>query len=698
MAKLIEVDHRDGVAVLTLDNGPANLLSRDLRAALIDRIGDCNADPSVIAIVLRGAGAGFSTGVDFADLETPPEAPTLSDLCRVVEDSGKPVVAALHGRVLGGGLELALAAHARVADRASLLGFPSFAMGLLPEAGATQLLPRLIGAGLSLDLIRAPRLVPVEAEGLEALSDRIVSGGAEEAAETLARDLAAHPERLRRSRDRRDGFADPAAFQAAISRARHDLDGQDRPPDTRLIDCVEASLIMPFDAGLAFEEAAVEDCRDAPYSKGLRHAYQAIHRAPNFPERLQAGSHRIAALGVVGGGPSGTAIAAQAAAAGHKVILFERSTEALREARSRIAAVLDALNPREGAETVLDRQVDLTTDLTRLASAGMVIEAVAENPKTKAQVFAALDQVVGEDAILATNSALLPIADIAMVTTHPERVIGLHFHTAPASAPLAEVIPGLQNDPATIVTTADFATGLGRTVLRCGTGGGTLGEAMLCALRAAAWFAVEQGASPYAVDRALIRFGLPNGVFRALDRLGLDVALKRLELLHDHAAYPTGFRAPLQNLVDAGRTGLRAGAGFYGWDEHLGDHEDPDIAAILGLEPSRGAAPSERQIELICIAAMANQGAKLLRSGAALRPSDIDAAMILGHGFPRPRGGPMKAADMAGLFTVLQELRRLTDAAPDIFDPEPGIAALVRNGEEFDVLNRLGRNRRTIPE
>ncbi len=698
MAHLIEIEHRDGVVILTLDNGPANLLSRDLRAALIDRIGACGANAEVAAIVLRGAGECFSTGVDFADLDTPPEAPTLADLCRVVEDCDKPVVAALHGRVLGGGLELALAAHARVADPGSLLGFPNFAMGLMPEAGATQRLPRLIGAGRSLDLIRSPRLWTAETEGLEPLFDLIVPDSTVEAAETLARALAAQPERQRRTRDRVDGFADPAAFQAAVSRLRHDLEGQDRPPDQRLIDCIEASLIMPFDTGLVFEEAAVEDCRDATYSKGLRHAYKAIHRAPNFPERLRAGSTRIAVLGVVGGGPSGAGIAAQAAAAGHKVILFERSVEAVREARARVAAGLNVLNLAEPAETVLDRQVDLTEDLIRLAAADMVIEAVAENPQTKAQVFAALDKVVRTDAILASNTALLPIADIAAATNHPDRVIGLHFHTTLAPNPLAEVIPGPGNAAATVVTAADFATGLGRTVARCGTGGGSLGEAMLCALRAAAWFAVGQGASPYVVDRVMTRFGFANGVFRALDRQGLDVALKRLALLHDHDRYPIGFSAPLQRLVEAGRTGQRTGIGFYIWDEHMAPHEDPDLADALALERHGGAAPSERQIQLTCIAAMANQGAKLLRSGAALRPSDIDAVMILGHGFPRPQGGPMKSADMAGLFNVLQELRRLADAAPDIFDPEPGIAALVKNGDDFEALNRLGRNRRTLPE
>ncbi|MDX1780540.1 MAG: 3-hydroxyacyl-CoA dehydrogenase NAD-binding domain-containing protein [Thalassovita sp.] len=698
MAELIKVGQQNAVAVLTLDNGSANVLSAKLRAALIDRITACEADAAVKAIVLSAAGPGFSAGLDFAELENPPDAPTLTDLCRTVEECGKPVVAALHGRVLGGAVELALAAHARVAQRDSLYGFPEcFTLAMMPSAGATQRLPRLIGAGPALTLIRSGRLLRADAEMLSGLFDRIVADNAEAEAIALAQDLADHPERLCRTCDRFDGFADPAAFQAAVSKARHDLADQTRPADQRLIDSVEASLILPFEAGLAFEEAAAEDCRDSAYSKGMRHAHRALHRASNLPERLQANARGIATLGVVGGGPSGAGIAALAAAARRKVILYERSAETAAEARSRIEAVLRGIRLADPVEAILDRYVVVTEDLTRLGVADLVIEAVAENPRTKAQVFAALDKVAREDAILASNSALLSVGDIAAAMRHPGRVIGLHFHAPVPLLQLAEVIPGPENDAETIVTAADFVAALGRTVVRCGTGGGTLGEAMLCALRSAAWFNAGRGASPFEIDAALAEFGLQGGVFMALDRIGIDVALKRMDLLHDHGQYPAGIREPLQRLVDVGRTGLRAGRGFYRWDEHMHPEQDDDLAAVLGLDGMGRRGPTRAQVQLNCLAAMANQGAKLLRSGAALRPSDIDVVMILGHGFPRYQGGPMKAADMAGLFPILQELRRCGDADPVLFDPEPGIAALVRNGEDFEVLNRVGRNRRTIP-
>ncbi|CUH67003.1 Fatty acid oxidation complex subunit alpha [Thalassovita gelatinovora] len=699
MTKLVQTEQQDGVAIVTLHNGPVNILSRNLRVALIERIAECAADTSVRAIVLRGAGTVFSSGLDLGELESKAEQPDLAALCSAVEDCTKPVVAALSGLVLGGAAELALAAHARVADKTVRIGFPSFAMGLLPSAGATQRLPRLIGAEHSLMLIRAGHPFPIDAEGVADLVDRTEPEASVEAAITEARRLADHPDQMQRGRDRVDGFADPAAFQAAVSKLRHQMQGRYAPTEAKLIDCVEASMLLPFEAGLAFEQAAAEDCRQSAYSRGLRHAHQAQRRASNFPERLQADPRKIESVGIIGGGVSATGIAALAVLKQHKVVLFERTEEAAAEALSRIKATLRALGAGDRLDDLLGH-LTTTVDLRQMSGADMLIEAVAENPTTKAQVFAALDQVARDDAILVSNSALLSIDEIAAATKRPAQVIGMHFHAPVQMTTLAEVIPGAANTAETIVTAADFAAGLGRVVVRCGTGGGTLGEPMLMTLRDAAIFQLQQGISPYDIDRALIDFGLPNGVFKAIDRLGLDVVVKRMHLLHGIKPQSGAIDDLLQRMIAAGYSGQRDGKGFYRWDDHMAAHPDPDIGAVLGrdLNRIRPGGADLAQIQLNCLAALANQGAKLLRSDAALRPSDIDAVMVLGHGFPRYQGGPMKAADMAGLFHILQELRRCTDALPALYAPEPGIAALVRNGEDFDALNRLGRNRRTIPE
>ncbi|SER00080.1 3-hydroxyacyl-CoA dehydrogenase NAD-binding domain-containing protein [Thalassovita taeanensis] len=701
MSALVGYELHDGIACLRLNNGPQNLLSQALRQALLQQLQTCADDGQVRAVVLSANGAMFSAGLEMRELEHPEEVPTLSDLCLTVERMDKPVVAALRGVVLGGGLELALAAHARVVDPRTRIGITCLPLGLLPSAGATQRAARLLGAGRALGVLLSARGVIVGSEAARGFADEIAQDTPEAAAIAMALRLLERPEEWVRGRESEEGFADPIAYQTQIAECRARFGNKLPPVEKKLVDCVEAAILLPFEAGLAFEEAAAEECRLSEYSAGMRHAFFAQRRAANIPERQAAKAFPVNVVGIVGGGPPGAAITVTCLLHGRKVILFERNAEAVAAAKQRVDAAFGelVLSRKVSAESRVDQsnRLEFVTDLVRLAEADLLIETVSDNMKTKQQVFAALGRVARPGAVMVSNSALLSVSDIAAASERPDDVLGLHFHGPAHQAPLVQLIPSARTSAQALVTAADFSGDLGKVVVRTGTGGGTMGESLMWALREAAFGMMVQGVAPTRIDAALAEFGMVHGVFQALDRAGLDVTLSRMALLHGHNDLPGEHMALLSTLVGAGRIGQRAGHGVYRWSDAGEPHEDPVLSRFFPALAQSPLQIDDDAIVLRCIAAMANQGAKLLRAGGALRPSDIDAVMVLAHGFPRHRGGPMKSADMAGLFTVLQELKRQAPTAPDLFAPDPGFAALVRNGEAFDVLNRLGRNRRRIP-
>ncbi|MDX5402929.1 MAG: 3-hydroxyacyl-CoA dehydrogenase, partial [Rhodobacterales bacterium] len=342
-----------------------------------------------------------------------------------------------------------------------------------------------------------------------------------------------------------------------------------------------------------------------------------------------------------------------------------------------------------------------TTQLSDLAGADLLIEAVADAQSTKQQVMAALDRVAPPEAVLATTSALHDIAPIAAATGRPAAVLGLRMAAPAHMTRLAEVIPGPATAPEALARTVGVLRDrLGRISVRTGTGGGGMGDVILAALREAAASMLRLGTSPAAIDGALQGYGFPNGVFRQMDMIGLETCLAQGRVATTRVDAGQLHLGDLDRLIMAGRTGQGAGRGFYLWQE---GQPQPDRAVMALLDLSRddpaGATPplSPEAIVLRAVAAMANAGARALRAGIALRPSDIDAVMIQGHGFPRWHGGPMKAADLVGLFDILQALKRFSADNPALYAPDPGFAALVKEGQSFDVLNRLGRNRRTIP-
>lgn len=698
MAQLVTRDQQGSVALVRMNNGAANALTPAMRRQILAELERAQQDPSIVALVLAGqpGNGAFSTGLELGELEGSAEAPTLADLCTAIAAAQKPVVAALQGTVLNGGLDLALAAQGRVALANTHVGYPNTLLGLLPVAGATQRLPALLGANAAVTLLRGEQLHPIRHPSLAGLVQEVASENVEKVALALARLWGDHPEQVREARQRQPGFRDAYRFQSEINDLREEAGTQRPPSDQRLIDCVEASLLLPLEAGLSFEAAATEDCRTAPSTAGLLHAQRAKRNASKFPRRDQGTTRQITRLGMVGGGIPALSLALLAARRGLSVQVFERNEEVVQEAQVRLEELVQRRAGRADQAALLGR-IRVSSELGALAQADMVIEAVAENLETKKQIFAALDLVLDEEAIRVTQSTLLGIDDIAASSKHPQNVLGMCFHQPVLARELVELLPGSETDPDVLSTAAGFAASLGRIALYCGSGGGTIGEPMMAALRETAWYYLLQGISPYEIDRILVEFGLPLGVFGALDRQGLDVALKRMQLLYNRKAYPSTFMTLLKLMLDKGRKGEKHGQGFYRWRDSETPLPDPELAEVLNEGEPWRKPPSDAEILRVMLAAMANQGARLLRNEVAVRPSDIDAVMVLGHQFPATSGGPMKAAQMHGMFRILQELKARAGEMPTLFEPEPGIAALVKNGETFDSLNRLGRQRKTLP-
>lgn len=733
----------DGIATLTLQGAPGNPLAQPLRAAVLAHLTDLAADASVRVILLTGAaqGGGFSTGLDLRELDgimrargtaatTRPDpaaglaAPSLCTLCDQIADQAQPVIAVLQGAVLGGGLELALACHARVVAPAARIGCPDLVFGLVPGAGGTQRLPRLIGAARALDLLLTPRQHPADAPLLAGLAD-VLDADPLAAAQALARQVvqaalegdAEVPPVISRLAARmlarshgaggggdspwpdRPACDSPQAYLAAIAAARtrfapRTADLAVDLPAQRVIDCVEAALLLPPAQGLAFERAAFADCLASDTARGLVHAYFAERRATQMPELTGTPRHPPAILGVVGGGVAATGIVAAALAAGLPVIQFERSQAALAAVRDRLVAL-----PAAPDAAALQRWQP-TTDLSALARAGLVIEAVAEAPQTKAQVFAALGQVTAPGTVLATNSLLQALAPLGQAARRPADVLALHLHGPAQINPLAEIVIAPSTAPAALALAVGLAQALGKHPVRAGGGAGGIGERMQAALRDALAGLVQSGVPPAVIDRALLDYGFVHAPLVALDRVGIDLALSRGGLLaRDGGRVPHAHLTLLQRLTEAGRTGRTGrgnGLGFYRWDGDLA-HHDPRLTALLPAAAQHDPGLSAPEIIATCLAAMANEGARLLRADIALRPSDIDLICVQGYGFPRAQGGPMQAADRVGVFEMGLLLRRLAETDPVLFAADPGFAALARHGDSFATLNRRGRDRRKIP-
>ncbi|MGF6411819.1 3-hydroxyacyl-CoA dehydrogenase NAD-binding domain-containing protein [Paraburkholderia sp. MM5482-R1] len=686
------------VLLVTIDHAPVNALSADVRRGLLAAIEAADADRAVEAVLIVGAGRNFIAGADIREFGKPPVPPSLPDVCNRIEACTKPVIAALHGPALGGGLEVALAAHYRIAVDGAKLGLPEVQLGLLPGAGGTQRTPRLIGAPAALDLMLSGRHASAKEALALGLVDRLGDSG-DILAEGLAYAhelLAAHAP-VRRTRDAA-ALIDRAASRAAVAKARDETAKKARGlfSPLKIVDAVEAAIEQPFEEGLKLERKLFLQCLDSPQRAGLVHAFFAEREVLKAPETRDAKPRALEAIGVIGGGTMGAGIAVAVLDAGLPVTLIERDEAALARGRAHIDKVYDGLIAR-GRLTAEKKAATMarwsgSTSYDALAHADLVIEAVFEDLDVKKAVFAELDRVCKSGAVLATNTSYLDIDAIAASISRPADVIGLHFFSPANIMKLLEVVVPKQVSADVVATAFEFAKKLRKTPVRAGVCDGFIGNRLLAVYRAAADALMEDGASPYQIDAAVRAFGLPMGPFQVVDLAGGDIgwaARKRRAATRDPNAR---YVQIADRLCERGWFGQKTGRGFYLYPEgSRGGMPDPEVEAIIDAERARaGITPrsfTDEQIMRRYLAAMINEGANVVHEGIALRPLDVDVTLLHGYGFPRYRGGPMKYADSVGLPTILADIREFAKEDPLFWRPSPLLVDLVERGADFASLN-----------
>ena len=686
-------------AVLTIDNPPVNALGVGVRRGLLDGVARAEADPSVRAVLITGTGKQFLAGADLRELGRPPLPPTLPEVCNAIEACPKLVVVAINGSALGGGLEVALAAHHRLATRSSKLGLPEVQLGLIPGAGGTQRAPRLLGVQAALSLMLSGRHASAEEALGMGLIDEISPGeDAREAALARVQALLDQGARPRRTRDRTEALADRAAQLAALDAARADTEkirGLFSP--MKIVEAVQASLDQPFEEGLRTERELFSQCLASPQSAGLIHAFFAEREVLKSPETRAGRPRLVEQVGVIGGGTMGAGIAVAMLDAGLSVTMIERDEAALAQGRSRVEKVYDGLIAKgrqtpQGKGEVMERFKG-SMDFGALAGADLVVEAVFEDMAVKKVVFNQLDRVCKRGAVLGTNTSYLDIAEIADATSRPEDVIGLHFFSPANIMKLLEIVVPAKVSADVVATAFALAKRLRKVPVRAGVCDGFIGNRILAVYRQAADFMMEDGASPYEIDQMARNFGFPIGPYEMSDLAGGDIgwaARKRRSVTRDPRAR---YVRIADRLCERGWFGQKTGRGWYVYPHgRRTGTPDPEVLAIIEEERARaGVAPrpfTEEELRRRYLAAMVNEAAKVVAEGIALRPLDVDVTLVHGYGFPRARGGPTKYADMVGLGGILADLREFASADPLFWSPAPLLVHLVERGANFESLDR----------
>ncbi len=702
MAGPVTTERRGSIAVITVDNPPVNALSQAVRQGLDEAMAAAQADEGVAALVVAGAGRTFIAGADIREFGKPPQPPSLPEVINRIEAGAKPVIVALHGTGLGGGLEVALGCHYRVALPGAKVGLPEVLLGLIPGAGGTQRTPRLIGAAKALELITSGRHVAAEEALALGLIDEIAEGEDPVAAGVaFAEKILAEGRPVRRSGEVEERIAadrgNPALFEDARKALEKKARGLFSP--FKCVEAVEAAVTLPFAEGLTRERALFLECMDSPQRAGLIHAFFAEREVRKIPES-KAAPREFAAVGVIGGGTMGAGIAVSLLTAGIPVTLVERDEESLARGRAKVEGILDGGVKRgkmtaEAKAALLESKFTAALDYGVLAEADLVIEAVFEDMAVKKQVFQQLDAALKPGAILASNTSYLSVDEIAAVTGRPKDVIGLHFFSPAHVMKLLEVVVADKTAPEVVASGFALAKRLGKVAVRAGVCDGFIGNRILSVYRRQADYMIEDGASPYAIDAALLNFGFPMGPYAVADLAGLDIGWANRKRLAPTRDPEERYVEIADRICERGWFGQKTGRGYYLYKDGARKGEpDPEVEAIIAEERAKkGIAPrdfTEAEIVRRYLAAMINEGAKVVEEGIALRPLDVDVTLLYGYGFPRWRGGPMKYADMRGLDSVLADIRGYEAEDPRSWKPAKLLVDLVEKGETFDGLNRKG--------
>ena len=681
---------RDGeIAVLTVDSPPVNALSAQVREGIVEGIRQTDADPGIKAVVLHCAGRTFFAGADISEFGKPPKQPMLPEVVDIIEASSKPVVAALHGTALGGGLETALACHYRVAVPSAKCGFPEVKLGLLPGAGGTQRLPRLVGAERALELVTSGSQISAKAAQEMGIVDEVVDeNGLLGSAIAFARKVVAENRPLKKVRDLDDKIAaargKPEIFDVFRKANARKFRGFQAPEYN--IRCVEAAVNLPFDEGIKLERQLFQELVSGEQSAAQRHVFFAERQVWKIPDISDdTPTLPVKKVGIIGAGTMGGGISMNFANAGLPVTIVEAKPDALERGLGVIRRNYDstAKKGRMSAEDV-ERRMELLTgslNLEDLADCDLIIEAVFENMAIKKEIFTKLDAIAKPGAILATNTSYLNVNEIAAMTKRPEYVLGMHFFSPANIMRLLEVVRGEKTDKRVIATAMQLGRKIGKIAVLVGVCHGFVGNRMLEPRQREANRLVLEGAMPWDVDRVLYEFGFPMGPFAMADLAGLDIGWSRETSKGETVR---------EILCEQDRRGQKTGAGFYDYDGNRNAKPSGLVEQIiLDLSAKKGITRrtiSDQEILERCVYSMVNEGAKILEEGIAIRSSDIDIVWINGYGWPVYRGGPMFYGEQIGLGKVLERLRDYEAKLGPEFKPSALMERLVAEGKGFRDL------------
>jgi len=692
MSQMVTSATEGGIFVITVDNPPVNALSTAVRRGIRDAVRAARKDASE-AILLRCAGRTFIAGADITEFGKPLEEPWLPELCNEIEASGKLVVAALHGTTLGGGFELALSCHYRIALASARVGFPEVNLGLIPGAGGTQRTPRLAGVEAALGLIAAGKPVPAAAAAGMRLVDRVVEADLDAAALAYTRELVDTAAAIRRTGELDVAAIDPDVYARFRTELGKRARGQTAPQ--RIVTAVEAAT-LPFEQGLQRERELFMECLGDPQSTALRHLFFAERKAARIrglPARTPM--REVVQVGVVGAGTMGGGIAMCFANAGFDVTVVDVDDAAL----ERGLAVVDKNYAGSVARGKLDEagaaecraRIAGSTDFAGLAGADLVIEAVFEDPQIKRDVFARLDAECRPGAILATNTSYQDVDAIAAATSRPADVLGLHFFSPAHIMKLLEVVRGSKSADDVLATCMALAKKIGKVPVLAGNAYGFIGNRMLRGYMRQAQLCLLEGGTPDGIDAALTDFGFAMGPFAVADLAGIDVAWRARQALPEAMrGDPRAFRVA-DTLVEMGRLGQKSGTGFYRYDGGGGARRaDPGVLTIvercaneLGIE--RRPIPADEIVDRLVLA-LINEGLRIVEEGIAQRPGDVDVVYVHGYGFPAWRGGPLHFADTLGPERVLARLEEFRARYGDEdWSPAPLLERLVAQGSTIEL-------------
>lgn len=672
----------NGIGIIEIDSPPVNALGFATRKALDEGFARMTSDPAVEAIVLMCRGRTFFAGADITELGKPIAPPSVLDIFEIIENGSRPVIAAIHGTGLGGGYELALVCHYRIAVPSAKLGLPEVNLGLLPGGGGTQRLTRLVGAEAALELLTKGTHVPAPRALELGMIDALAEEGKLRAhAIAFARSILAEGRPLARVRDRQDKVEPARATPEIFDRFREANAAAFRglKAPANIILAVEAAVNLPFEKGLAREWELFTELRGGTESRARRYNFFAERQAAKVPDiEADTPTTMIASVGIVGTGPLAAGITTSFLNSAIPVVLVDKDAEKLAESLEAVRRNINssAKKGRISAETATERLGLLSSNagIEALAEADLVIDAAYGDPQTKLPLFAQFDAVAKPGAILATSTSLLELDEIAAATSRPGKVVGLHFFAPAHVMRLLEAVRGSATDPSVIATVVKLAKAIGKVAVLSRVSRGFIGHRVISARMPGATRLLLEGTPVEAIDRAIYDFGFAIGPFQMADMIGLDVLSRGSE-----------GRTVQGDLVERGRTGQKNRAGYYDYDEQRRPMPSPavaEIAANVAAAEGLVSAGLRHDEEIIArlLYPVVNEGAKLLEEGVAIRASDIDVACILGYNWPAQTGGPMFWADTVGLPAIVAKLRELEAEYGDAYAVAPSLAKLAAEG------------------